>query len=714
MDVDYVGRVCSAFKVNGLASICHDHRARHERILIRDQERGQMAHFLTGSHASHWHKGTGQVVSGIGLAIGQKFAQKVGGHGSWGQDINANSLGQILLSHRFGHSVESGFGGAVFNEDLDFFGTSSLAQLSHLIQFIPSPGCQGQRIIALLGQFDSNSRSNARTGSGCVAELGLTSNDILATKTLDDTNDVYEDEENIKKEEVADAMGKYPTDGFFTLGNFIALGSYSSCTELDAKFDTPAQKGHFQGQYCYMSMLAINQTKPQEPTLKEIQRAIDSRRLNLMFPGGMSFLNVPEARSLLSSGLTRFGTCFPNSCSRSEVASLMSLYSLMLSTESETWIVQPMNCIQSRVKDPLKFPDIVFIACFSQIPVKNFFHLVDEFVEPFLFRTVLNGFVCVDSFFLLSGILTAYLTFKELDKTHGRLNVPLFYLHRYLRLTGVYAMLVFFMATIYRYLELGPTSFVNAEVTMCQDTWYRNLFYFNNFQGSDGYCLGHTWYLASDFQFFLVSPLVMIPMWWIQRKWNRSFWTLVYPLVWLIVFTFVIVGLTIANDWPLSSAVAVLDTDYSEHGYVTPWCRCQPYIVGIMLGYILHRSRGQPIQLSWALSYWMWILATATALAILWGVDAHSVWQGAERSSLLASVFYNAGSRLAWALALGWLILACSKNLPGSYWISRFLGWEGFIPLSRLTYCIFLCHLVVTSTLLSFIDYNVYMTHYLA
>ncbi len=48
-------------------------------------------------------------------------------------------------------------------------------------------------------------------------------------------------------------------------------------------------------------------------------------------------------------------------------------------------------------------------------------------------RVLLNGYVCVDSFLVISGCLLGYLTFKELDKTNGRLNWIMFYLHRYLR-----------------------------------------------------------------------------------------------------------------------------------------------------------------------------------------------------------------------------------------------------------------------------------------
>ncbi len=54
--------------------------------------------------------------------------------------------------------------------------------------------------------------------------------------------------------------------------------------------------------------------------------------------------------------------------------------------------------------------------------------------EPFGLRVVFNGNVAVDSFFVLSACLLTYLTFNEMDKTGGRFNIPLFYLHRYIRL----------------------------------------------------------------------------------------------------------------------------------------------------------------------------------------------------------------------------------------------------------------------------------------
>ena len=48
-------------------------------------------------------------------------------------------------------------------------------------------------------------------------------------------------------------------------------------------------------------------------------------------------------------------------------------------------------------------------------------------------QVIHNAVFSVDTFFLLSACLVTYLSMKELDKNKGSINVPLFYIHRYLR-----------------------------------------------------------------------------------------------------------------------------------------------------------------------------------------------------------------------------------------------------------------------------------------
>lgn len=44
------------------------------------------------------------------------------------------------------------------------------------------------------------------------------------------------------------------------------------------------------------------------------------------------------------------------------------------------------------------------------------------------------------------------------------------------------------------------------------------------------------------------------------------------------------------------------DADYMEWGYIKPWNRYSPYIVGVLLGYLLHITKSKQIKLSKVLS----------------------------------------------------------------------------------------------------------------
>ena len=104
-----------------------------------------------------------------------------------------------------------------------------------------------------------------------------------------------------------------------------------------------------------------------------------------------------------------------------------------------------------------------------------------------LFAIVVNSFPSVDTFLLIGATLLSYSTMKELDKKNGG-NFKfwaLLYFHRYVRLTGVYAIVIGFHATLLKYFTQGTRShYVQETVDTCQDDWWKNLLYINNFMVS--------------------------------------------------------------------------------------------------------------------------------------------------------------------------------------------------------------------------------------
>ncbi|GBN04687.1 hypothetical protein AVEN_31106-1 [Araneus ventricosus] len=69
-----------------------------------------------------------------------------------------------------------------------------------------------------------------------------------------------------------------------------------------------------------------------------------------------------------------------------------------------------------------------------------------------------------------------------------------------------------FHATLISYTGAGtlwPTYDTNP---VCQKDWWWYLLYINNFETSDKQCMTWCWYLAADMQFYIISPLFMVPL----------------------------------------------------------------------------------------------------------------------------------------------------------------------------------------------------------
>lgn len=98
----------------------------------------------------------------------------------------------------------------------------------------------------------------------------------------------------------------------------------------------------------------------------------------------------------------------------------------------------------------------------------------------------LNGMTIVQTFFTISGFL---LTVQFLDMTNSfkkKVNFSyIFYaiLYRFIRLSPVYAFMIFFDATWLIRMNEGPgwKRIAESERYFCRKNWWTNLLYLNNY-----------------------------------------------------------------------------------------------------------------------------------------------------------------------------------------------------------------------------------------
>ncbi|GIY31846.1 nose resistant to fluoxetine protein 6 [Caerostris darwini] len=308
-------------------------------------------------------------------------------------------------------------------------------------------------------------------------------------------------------------------------------------------------------------------------------------------------------------------------------------------------------------------------------------------IDNLPFQTVIQGTFSVDSFFLISGFLLSYLFLEESDKRNGKINLLALCLHRFLRLTPVYMLLIAFNTLVFKYTGSGPFWGDDSDIDACKQHWWWNLLYINNFLPLESMCTTWTWYLANDMQFFLMGVILLSIVWrWpsvglsISGIFLVSSWIVTWCISYYYKLSPLFVGISSATDYEIYKNQLLLHWNLI---YSKPYCRCGPYIIGMYLAYFMYRNKDT----HWDMKLWVkcigWSCATFLSMSVIYGL------YHIKHNEMLFH-FYNALSRSAFGISLAWLIFCCLSG--NAELVNKILASKMWIPASRLTYCAYLFH----------------------
>ena len=133
--------------------------------------------------------------------------------------------------------------------------------------------------------------------------------------------------------------------------------------------------------------------------------------------------------------------------------------------------------------------------------------------------------------------------------------------------------------------------------------------------------------------------------------------------------------------------------------------RFQPYLVGLGLGYLLYKMRDQPkLSLNHMALASVWALAFLVGFLVVYGLVPYQKDPTLD-ASLAERAIYGGFHRLAWALALSWVILACIKGAGGP--VNSILSCPAWVPLARMSFAIYLVHRTVMNVVNSYVSFRV-------
>jgi peptidoglycan/LPS O-acetylase OafA/YrhL len=254
------------------------------------------------------------------------------------------------------------------------------------------------------------------------------------------------------------------------------------------------------------------------------------------------------------------------------------------------------------------------IVVYMMPVIRNLAAVEDEITHAWTAQVVVGAVLANDVFLVLGGFFAGHsflVRLKAVNRKsafssisnlrYGCIDVPRMYASRLVRILPTYGVVLGWLITISGKLNPGPLHSVFQEnaVEPCKKLWWSNILLINNIypmtdvnDSSDWYsakvCMSWTWYLAVDFQLYLVSPIFVMIFW----RFRKAGW---YILC-LTLFCAIGVQIWLGMHFHYSmNPFHYSDTkdEYHTVASIKPYTRCVPYLLGLGAAMIFHNEAGR-------------------------------------------------------------------------------------------------------------------------
>lgn len=293
------------------------------------------------------------------------------------------------------------------------------------------------------------------------------------------------------------------------------------------------------------------------------------------------------------------------------------------------------------------------------------------------------AYVAVDTFFFLSAFLMCYVISKQRKPA---IVVFIFAVIRRFIRTMVPVFFLLMCMYLLPLVTSGPDakSYFEMFYDEMNRLWLYILLQVHNYKTSAFSILVHLWYLSVDFQLFIISlPIAIILK-------NRRRWAIgVFVLLSLVSCS--ISAWQISGTHNTPSVIAITETmsileDTLNNYYILPFYHAVCYFSGCIAFYMLQSFKD--VKLSKIVEALIWIVALVAGAGCVFDKQPW-YWERHPTSEVgkLCMAFFD---RILWSVFLSWITLACATGRGG--YINKFLSWNAFVPLSRLTFGVYLIH----------------------
>ncbi|CAF0715534.1 unnamed protein product [Brachionus calyciflorus] len=340
----------------------------------------------------------------------------------------------------------------------------------------------------------------------------------------------------------------------------------------------------------------------------------------------------------------------------------------------------------------IRFWAFMWVTIFHQT---NHYIYVDDIVlsnkfeyfdwnKNLFFTIITNGAFCVDVFFLIGGFLCAYNFLKQSkSKKTTWVTVLIFYVRRYYRITITLMLVMLFIVGFSPFVHPGPfrNDLYFQTLDRCHTFFWTNLLQINNFFSFQ--CFGHSWYLATDMQFYLIAPLVLVPL-----TFKNKMRFIGYGFIGIFILIHIIT--TFAFVYKQQFTILTLRELFRIYNALEfmPWCRVAPFAFKNFLVVVM-----------------AWILSLFFIAIVIFG--EYGTISGLDPLNRTSQILYLTFCRIFFSIGLSGVIFLCITENGG--FINQFLSWSFWAPLAKLSYCAYLVHYSVLDAFMYAQEQFVYM-----
>lgn len=128
---------------------------------------------------------------------------------------------------------------------------------------------------------------------------------------------------------------------------------------------------------------------------------------------------------------------------------------------------------------------------------------------------------------------------------------------------------------------------------------------------------------------------------------------------------------------------------YDKRIYYPTHARYGPWLIGMLVGYVLYQTREKRIKINRYFNAVMWIFNLSLMISIILGYFPFQITSD-NKTTRAGNALYNATFRVGWGFAIGWIIFACQNGSGGV--IRWFLSLKQWQPIARMGLSIYLVH----------------------